>query len=873
MSPEPSDPKDPDASKSRQGPRRERRDAGTVLPQHTLPPGTEPLRDLALDLRWSWSHRAEHLWQTLEPENFERSPNPWALLHGIPRDRLATLAADPDWSSEIGKLDKDRRRYLEEPAWFQKKHGASGLGPIAYFCMEFGLGPGLPIYAGGLGILAGDYLKSASDLGLPVVGVGLLYQEGYFRQMLDPDGQQLEFYPFNDPMSLPVRPVLASGGRWLYVTLDFPGRTLYLRLWQAQVGRVTLYLLDSNDPLNGPVDRGITGKLYGGSHDHRLMQEFVLGIGGWRALEAVGIEPDICHLNEGHAALVVLERARVFKKKHKVSFWEAFWATRAGNVFTTHTAVAAGFDKFGVEMVRTYRSYLDGYAATLGVDTNEMLGLGRRNPWDESEPFNMAYLAIRGSLVTNSVSKLHGTVSRALFRDLYPRRPDAEVPVAYVTNGVHVPTWDSPHAHKLWEKHGGGAEWRGDADGGTRSLDGVPDETLWAMRGASRRDLVEFVRNRLARQLGYRGHGRREIMATAGRLFDPNVLTLGFARRFTEYKRLTLLLRDPDRLVRLLTDAAHPVQLVIAGKAHAADGQGKSMVQAWAKFVRRPEVRERVVFLEDYDMPLAQEMVRGVDVWLNTPRRPWEASGTSGMKVLANGGINCSSLDGWWVEAFAPDVGWAIGDGLEHEPEFDEREALQLVEILERQIVPEFYDRDESGIPRAWVARIRRSMERLTPQFSADRMVREYVEQLYLPAVEQVHRRAADGGKLARALVDWEQRLARGWHTIHFGKVTTRETDAGLEFTTQVYLGDVPGQEVRVELFADAVPRGEGHFCGEMRQVGKIAGAWNAGHYRLVVPSPASKGARPAEAYTARVVPFHPDARVPTETGLIVWQK
>lgn len=691
-----------------------------------LPEGLEPLTDLALDLRWTWSHAGDALWRMVNPDIWDRTRNPWVILQDIPQVRLDQLAGDTTFREELQRLLAAQQQYLSDPGWYGQAHAEAGLRRIAYFSMEFGLGESLPLYAGGLGVLAGDYLKAASDLGVPVVGVGLLYQEGYCRQVVDADGQPQNLYPYNDPTSLPLLPVLAGGGGWLHVGLDLPGRTLLLRVWQARAGRVSLYLLDSNDPLNSPADRGITSKLYGGGPELRLLQEIVLGIGGWRLLDTFGLDVDVCHLNEGHAAFAVLERARSFMERTGVTFWDALWATRAGNVFTTHTPVAAGFDTFGPALIQKYSTYSRHYLARLGISLTELLALGRKDPADPNEPFNMAYLALRGSGTVNGVSRLHGAVSRHIFRDLYPRWPEREVPVGHITNGVHVPSWDSPWADRLWTHAGGKERWLGTLEGLYEAIQACTDEELWTSRAAGRQALIRYARERLARQLGQRG-AEPEMVAEAAHVLDPNVLTLGFARRFTGYKRPTLLLHDPERLVRLLTASERPVQIVVAGKPHPEDEEGRRLVEAWVVFVRQPAVRRRAVFLEDYDISLAQELVQGIDVWLNTPRRPWEACGTSGMKVLVNGGLNLSELEGWWAEAYAPEVGWALGDGQEHlEPDWDAREAEELYKRLEQEIVPEFYTRDTQGIPRPWVARMRASMAHLAPRFSSNRMVREY---------------------------------------------------------------------------------------------------------------------------------------------------
>jgi starch phosphorylase len=829
----------------------------------SLPQGLAGLDELALDLRWTWSHAGDALWRTLDPESWERTRNPWIILQDAPEERLRRMARDRRFRAELARLREARRAYLAHPGWFGQTLGASALGGVAYLSMEFGLGEGLPLYAGGLGVLAGDYLKSASDLGVPVVGVGLLWQQGYFRQVLDAEGAQQEVYPYNDPTSLPIQPVLSAFGGWLHVEVELPGRTLLLRAWQAQVGRVALYLLDSNDPLNSPSDRGITAELYGGGMEVRIEQELALGVGGWRLIEALGRRVDVCHLNEGHAAFAVLDRVRSAMVAEKLTLDEALWATRAANVFTTHTSVAAGFDVFPPALVARY---LAAWAPPADLPMDALLALGRRDGADPAEPFNMTYLAMRGSAAVNAVSRLHGAVSRRLFRGLYPGWPEVEVPVGHVTNGVHAPSWDSRWADQVWTDACGKGRWLETGETLPPAIDCLPDEALWALRNGERRDLVGYARGRLARQLAQRG-APAGLIAAAEAVLDPDALTLGFARRFAAYKRPTLLLHDPERLARLLAAPGRPVQLVIAGKAHPRDAEGKRLVQAWADFVRRPDVRGRAVFLEDYDMSLAQELVQGVDVWLNTPRRPWEASGTSGMKVLVNGGLNLSELDGWWAEAYVPEAGWALGDGREHdEPDWDAGEAAQIYRLLEEEIVPLFYDRDAAGLPRAWVARIRASMARLAPRFSSNRMLRDYVHDLYLDAAAAGRRRRADGGRLAKELAAWARQVRARWDGVRFGPVRVERAADGWRFEVHVELGEIPPTAVRVELYANP-PAGGEPFRAPMDATAAPA-APGVRAYRAVAPA-----TRPAEHYTARVVAAHPEARTPAELPLVRWQR
>jgi glycogen phosphorylase len=829
-------------------------------------PGFDSLAELALDLRWSWNHAADDIWRELDPALWELTHNPWSVLQTVSRDRIERVSADPVFRQRVDGLVQARRQGAQAPAWYQQTHPHSPLTRVAYFSMEFMLSEALPIYSGGLGNVAGDQLKAASDLGVPVIGVGLLYQQGYFHQVIDQDGAQQAIFPYNDPGQLPITPLRHPNGEWLRLHLDLPGYPIWLRAWQVQVGRVKLYLLDSNDAANFPPYRGITGELYVSAPELRFMQELVLGIGGWRLLAALGIEPEVCHLNEGHAALAVLERARNFMKATGQPFEVALAVTRAGNLFTTHTAVAAGFDRFTPALIERH---LGDYARKqLGITPRDLLALGRRNPDDPAEDFNMAYLAIRGSGAVNGVSRLHGKVSRQLFEPLFPRWPVDEVPVGHVTNGVHTPSWDSAAADDLWTEASGKDRWLGTTEALEQVIRRISDARLWRFRTDASRSLVAYVRERLARQLAASG-APPESVDTAMHRLDPSVLTLGFARRFATYKRPNLLLHDPERLLRLLTDPTRPVQLILAGKAHPADQEGQALIRQWTQFIRRSEARSHVIFLSDYDMLLTEHLVQGVDVWLNTPRRPWEASGTSGMKVLVNGGINLSELDGWWAEAYTPEAGWALGDGQDHgdDPSRDAAEAEALYDLLEREVIPEFYTRDANGIPTAWVARMRESMARLTPRFSTNRAVREYTEQHYLPAASAYRKRAADNGAIGMRMVDWRHTLEQKWGALRFGEMKV-EVDGGQQlFEIQVYLADLDPGTVRVELYADGVGD-DAPVRQEMKRAGKPGGAANGRTYRARVPA-----TRPASDYTARLIPRLDGVAVPLEAGRILWQR
>jgi starch phosphorylase len=828
--------------------------------------GFDSLAELALDMNWSWNHATDGVWRHLDPDLWEITHNPWVVLQTVSRDRIERVLAHPAFRKNVDGLVEASREAAEAPAWFQRHHSQAPLTCAAYFSMEFMLSEALPVYSGGLGNVAGDQLKAASDLGVPVAGVGLLYQQGYFRQVIDKDGEQQALYPYNDPGQLPIAPLRQPNGEWLRLEIALPGYSVWLRAWQVQVGRVKLYLLDSNDAANFPVHRGITSELYGGGPELRLKQEMLLGIGGWRLLCALGIQPEVCHLNEGHAAFAVLERARNFMEETGQPFEVALAATRAGNLFTTHTAVGAGFDRFAPALIE---QYLGGYAEKkLGITLHDLLALGRQNPNDSSEPLNMAYLAMRGSGAVNGVSRLHGKVSRHLFEPLFPHWPADEVPVGHVTNGVHMPTWDSAPADDLWTENCGKDRWLGTTETMEQDIRRVSDVRLWQFRIAASKSLVEYARERLSRQLTSSG-ASPEAIDGAKHLFDPNVLTLGFARRFATYKRPNLLLHDQARLLRLLTDPQRPVQLIIAGKAHPADRAGQDLIREWIHFIRRPETRQHAMFLSDYDMLLTERLVQGVDVWINTPRRPWEACGTSGMKVLVNGGINLSELDGWWAEAYTPEVGWALGDGREHgdDPAWDAAEAGALYDLLEREVIPEFYRRDESGIPTAWIKRMRTSMAELTPRFSASRTVREYTEQHYLPAAAAYRVRIADKGAVGKRMVDWQHSLEQKWATVHFGEVKAETRGEQHVFEIQVHLNDLDPKAVRVELYADGF-MGGAPVRQEMERVRQLAGAPGGYLYSAAVSA-----ARPPEDYTARVIPHCDGVAVPLENARILWQR
>lgn len=819
------------------------------------------LAELALNIRWTWNHAADELWQQLDPALWERTHNPWIILQTVSRDQLEKQLAEPAFKSKIKNLLKQKEKLDSSLTWFQQTHPKSQLTSVAYFSMEYMLSEALPIYSGGLGNVAGDQLKAASDLGVPVVAVGLLYAQGYFRQEIDQYGNQQALFPYNDPGQLPITPLRLPNGEWLRLKVSLPGYPVWLRAWQVQVGRLKLFLLDSNDAANHSVHRGITSELYGGGPEMRIKQEIILGIGGWKLLRAIGINPEVCHLNEGHAAFLVLERARDFMKENGTTFEEALAVTRAGNLFTTHTAVSAGFDRFNPDLMH---QYLGSYAQDeLNISFDDLMALGRLDTNNESESFNMAYLAIRGSGGVNGVSRLHGEVSRNLFQNLFPRWPVAEVPVGYVTNGVHMPCWDSKLADDLWTEACGKDRWRGDLENLEQHISGIADEKLWQFRNESRSNLVSFIRERFERQ-SMIADLSPNIVEAAKQVFNPDVLTLGFARRFVPYKRATLLLHDPERFIQILTNREQPVQLVMAGKAPPYDESGKALIRQWIQFIQQHQLYNHVIFLSDYDTHMAENLVQGVDVWVNTPRRPWEASGTSGMKVLVNGGLNVSTLDGWWAEAYTPEVGWALGDMQEQTGDASEADALYS--LLEQQVIPEFYTRNEKGLPQKWIEKMRKSMATLAPHFSANRTVREYSEKYYLPLAESYVSRAADKGATGKRITNIKSELRAKWSDIHFGEVEVESVENGYAFKVDVFLNGIDPGSISVELFAN----GQNGFLPEKIEMQPVAaiGDENKQRYEAIIHT-----TRPANDYTVRIVPGYENISEPLEDNLILWQR
>ncbi len=834
----------------------------TVRPR--LPDALAGLEDLATNLRWAWDERTRDVFRWVDPDAWELGGHdPVRLLGAVGRERLAQLEADAGFCSFLGEVHDALRRYCERPRWFQGR-SASPLRSVAYFSPEFGLAEALPQYSGGLGVLAGDHLKAASDLGVPLVGVGLFYRHGYFRQSLNGDGWQQERYPSLDPFAMAVRPV--DGAR---VSVELAGRSLAARIWLAEVGRVRLYLLDADVEENEAEGRAVTDRLYGGDTEHRLRQEILLGIGGVRALEVVGEAAQVFHTNEGHAGFLGLERIRRFIVESGMSFSDALEATRAASIFTTHTPVPAGIDRFPRALMARY---FEGWASECGVGLDALMALGHQPDEAPDAPFNMAVMGLRLAGRSNAVSKLHSEVSRSMFAPLWPGVPVEEVPIGSVTNGVHGPTWVSSEMDDLLGRHVL-PTWPEAAPDRWSAVRQLGDEELWRVRDQGRERLVAFVRRRLRASLVDRGLNGSDI-SWADEVLDAKALTVCFARRFATYKRATLLLTQPDRLRALLTSSERPVQLVFAGKAHPADDLGKEMIRQIVSFSSEPDVRHHVVFVPDYDIAVARTLYQGADVWLNNPRRPLEACGTSGEKAALNGSLNCSVLDGWWDEMFDGENGWAISsaEGVDDLAKRDQLETDSLFSLLEDQIVPLFYERTEGPVPRRWAQRVKASLASLGPQVSASRMVRDYVEELYEPTAARADLLAAADGARARSLAAWKERIAASWKGVHIDALdaVAAALDLGTEREVEVVvaLGDLGPDDVEVQLLHGPVGRNDELQAATVVTLA-LAGPVEDDHLRYRGGFTCDRTGR--YGLTVRIVPSHPDLVTPLELGKVAW--
>ncbi len=845
----------------------------TIAP--SLPPELDHLREMAYNLLWAWDHELMEVFIRLDRDLWEETRhNPVLMLGHIKQERLDAAAHDDAFLAQLEHAWERYEAYMEAHGTYcQKQPDVPHEGRFAaYFSAEFGLTECLPNYSGGLGVLAGDYLKSASDIGLPLVGVGLLYQQGYFRQYLNADGWQQERYPDNDFYTLPIRQEHNADGMPIMVSVDYPWGPIVAQVWKVQVGRVPLYLLDTNTPLNRPADQDITDQLYGGDRETRIQQEIMLGVGGYRALRAVGLRPAVCHMNEGHAAFLSLERCRELMQEHGLTFAQAREAAMAGAVFTTHTPVPAGNDNFAPDLMD---KYFTEYYKRLGLSRKDFLGLGRQDPNNEGEEFCMTILALRMAACINGVSRLHGAVSRKIWQNVWPGVPLQDTPITSITNGIHAPSWVSRDMDNLFDRYLG-PRWRDDPGDPVlwNRVHQIPDEELWRTHERRRERLVAFARNRLRAQLDARGAPPSEV-TLAEEVLNPEALTIGFARRFATYKRSTLLLRDEERLIRILTNKDRPVQIIFAGKAHPRDNPGKELIRQIIHFERKPEARHRMVFVEDYDMAVARYLVQGVDVWLNTPRRPMEASGTSGMKATLNGAINVSVLDGWWAEAYNINTGWAIGSGEEYGNEAyqDEVESNTLYDLLEKDIVPLFYMRGADGLPRAWINRMKTAMRTICPFFNTNRMVCQYAKETYLPALARYNALTDNHLERARALADWKAHMQTSWAALKIVEVKADMPDGlkvGDTLTVHAWLdlGQLTPGDLSVELYQGQLDA-EGDILWPKPIPMVPSGQVQDTRHEFVGDVPSRTSGR--HGCTVRVLPRHADMGDPYQQGLILW--
>jgi starch phosphorylase len=847
----------------------------TVQVVPDLPKSLARLHDLAYNLRWSWDADTIALFRRLDTDLWESTyHNPIAMLGRMSQERLSQLGTDPSFMSNYQKVVADFDAYIgSKETWYKQNYKHKQDPVLAYFSMEYGLTECLKTYSGGLGILSGDHLKSASDLGLPLVGIGLMYQEGYFQQYLNADGYQQETYPINDLANLPTTLIRNGDGSPLKINVPLPGRLLYAQIWKVQVGRIPLFLLDTNIADNPRLDdRNITDRLYGGDRRKRIRQEVLMGIGGIRALEAMKLRPSVCHMNEGHSVFLSLERIRLMMNENDVTFQQALELSRASNLFTTHTPVPAGLERFGYDLIDEHFS---DYWGLLNLTRDQFHDLGRERI-DGQDLFSMAVLALRVSSDANGVAQLHGVVSREMWNWMFPQVPTPEVPIAAITNGIHVGTWISREMATLFDRYLDPA-WRTDDDDKDlwNKVDLIPDSELWRTHERRRERLVAFTRTRLKEQLVRRGAPQREIDA-AEEVLNPDALTIGFARRFATYKRATLIFRDVDRLKRLINDPERPMQFIFAGKAHPHDEEGKAFIRRIVNLARDPELRHGIVFLENYDMLVARYLVQGVDVWLNNPRRPKEASGTSGMKVVYNGGLNFSILDGWWAEAYTPEVGWAIGNGEEYSEA--QAEAQDMVEsealysVLEQDIIPLYYDRGRDSLPRGWLNKVKTSMKALAPVFNTRRMVKQYAEAYYLPEFARAHEMMTPNLNKGLAFAAWRNTLETAWRGVKVSSVeaprTTLKVGEEIEIKASVQLGQLEPADVTVQFYYGPLNTAGAIVDGSAVDM-KHTGSGKDGEYTYTAKVRYDDSGE--RGMSVRVVPHHPLLPSPFLPKLITW--
>ncbi len=840
-----------------------------------IPERLKPLEDLAHNVWFEWNYETDDLFRRLNPDLWEETGrNPVALLGKLRQGDLDNFSADEGFLAHMDRVIQEFNRYRAEkrnPKIFGERKTPF---KVAYFTAECGLAACLPIYSGGLGILSGDHLKSASDLNLPIVGVSLAYQQGYFRQYLSKEGWQMETYPAIQFTSTTMKLLKREDGTPVRIALPLKGEQVWIQAWQVDVGRTQLYLLDTNVPENSPWMRSITSQLYGGDRDMRIRQEIVLGIGGVRMLKEIGIEATIFHMNEGHSAFAAFERIRSLKADSNLTFNEAMELVRVTSVFTTHTPVPAGIDLFHPDLMR---AYFEEFARSIGISFDVMLGFGRQNPRDRDEPFSMAVSALRLSTWNNAVSRLHGKVSRKMWQKIWPKTPEIDLPISHTTNGVHIPTWICQGMAEHYNRYMG-PRWIEDPDNEKvwERVDRIPDTELWRTHEQARARLVGFCRRRLRDQMARRGFSNRDI-AIVDEILDPEALTIGFARRFAPYKRAQLIMRDMDRLEKLLTNRTQPMQIIFAGKAHPQDHMGKELIKHLVEIAEMEDFRRRIVFIEDYDMEVARQMVQGVDIWLNTPRRPLEACGTSGMKAVANGALHMSVLDGWWDEGFDREIGWAIGRGEEYQDEGfqDDLESRAIFDILEKDVVPLFYDRGADRLPRKWLAMMKLSLRRLCPVFNSHRMVEEYWDRFYLPAA--VHEEKLMGSERAglKRLAAWREKIMYNWSGVSIKGVRTQqisELEVGGTYHVEadVTLGELEPKDVMVGAYCGRLDH-TGNFLDRFEQAMEPAEAFSDRSYRYAADVRFEEVGQ--FGVNVRITPNHPILENRHSMGLAIWAK
>ncbi len=842
----------------------------TVSP--ILPQRLQRLRDIADNLWWSWESDARELFRRLDADLWEETRhNPLLVLSRIDQKILYEREQDDSYVYQLERVAEKFDQYMQRTPWYKKRNGFVQDLNVAYFSMEYGITECLPIYSGGLGVLSGDHLKSASELGIPLTGVGLLYQKGYFQQTLNINGWQEEKYPVNDFYNMPLTLVVDEENNPELVKIPFPGRTVYTRIWKAMVGRVPLYLLDTNIAENLPEDRKITAELYGGDGEVRIQQEIVLGIGGFIVLDTVGVSKFICHMNEGHSAFSSLEKIRKLVVQNGLFFYEALEVAKSSAVFTTHTPVKAGIDIFPSELIK---KYFETYCKEVSISIDELLALGRRDPADTEEDFSMAILAMKLSYKTNAVSKLHRKVASEMWQSLWPDILPQEIPIGNVTNGIHHGSWVSRETSGLFDRYLG-PKWLAEpADKSVwEKVEDIPDGELWRTHERRRERLIAFARKKLQEQYSNLGKSQSEI-ERAKSILNSEALTIGFARRFALYKRATLILNDPDRLAKLLTNKDFPVQIIFAGKAHPKDEGGKKLIRQIVKLASEEPFRQHIVFLENYDMNIARYLVQGCDLWLNTPIRGLEACGTSGMKAIANGALHFSTLDGWWDEIYKPGIGWAIGkredyDDLDYR---NEHEANALYEVLEKEIIPTFYRRDDA-LPREWISMIKRSMVGICPIFNTNRMLSEYTSDFYYPSAVRAIKMEENDFSIARDLSEWKKSIKKQWNSIRFLNVESGTTGSisiksSIIVKAEIYLGNILPDDVDVQIYYGKLDSDRLIKDGELVSMSVED---NPDSKKYIYKSEISSWESGLNGFTIRVIPKHEALDCPLEEGLIHW--